>query len=627
MDLIRFARVIYNKKYFLILLLFVSLLSTYFFTKNTQNTYKSMSVISAGILDDSKISLEDDIDATSSYLIQTKFSNLIELMSSKSVIDLLSLNLLLKELTEIDGYESNTSLLRIIDILETKIDSIKILDLTVPEEYEIKKLIDQKNYDYESIKKKLKIERIGSSDYIQITFESNDPYKSAFTVNTLAKEFIKYYEKDLSDKNKYSVMFFTKLADEKKAELNLLVNYLKQYKLDNKIINLYEQTKSVVTQISDLEIIRENENKKIPAYSKALQDINAKFTDKENSISEYAASIYNKRIINIKNDINKISSERVISSENDKDKLAQLQNELNDEIEKYYNDMSINLNSSKKELVNKKVFYEIEIEIAKKSVESIDKELRRLYGIVESFAPSEASISSYEREISVAAESYLLILNKLNLARFASDNSGNTIRIHEHGYPADKPEPNKKLLLIILSGFISLILGIVIIFIHEYLDLSIKSPKRFFSLTNVQPLINLNEIDSNSIDISQLFNNPDYYSFEKNIRDVRHLISNKMKGDKVLSITSSKKGSGKTIFLTALAYSYKLIGKKVLIIDTNFKNNSLTKIFKSDQNIINILSTKSVNPISLNGIDIIGTELFHGSPAVLDSWKNMKDIL
>jgi len=97
-------------------------------------------------------------------------------------------------------------------------------------------------------------------------------------------------------------------------------------------------------------------------------------------------------------------------------------------------------NAPKDELVVKRIEYELDLEISRYAVQSMDKELGRLNQLVMSFAPKEAEISAYEREITVAQDVYLMILNKYNLARFDNMNLVETMKQTEFGEPANKPE-------------------------------------------------------------------------------------------------------------------------------------------------------------------------------------------
>ena len=61
---------------------------------------------------------------------------------------------------------------------------------------------------------------------------------------------------------------------------------------------------------------------------------------------------------------------------------------------------------------------------------------------------------------------------------------------------------------------------------------------------------------------------------------------------KVLLFTSPKKRDGKTFVMFSLAYVLSLLDKRVLILDTNFKNNSLSQILGRGQSDLKVLDTK-----------------------------------
>jgi Mrp family chromosome partitioning ATPase len=63
----------------------------------------------------------------------------------------------------------------------------------------------------------------------------------------------------------------------------------------------------------------------------------------------------------------------------------------------------------------------------------------------------------------------------------------------------------------------------------------------------------------------------------------------------VILFTSPKKKDGKTFAIFSLAYVLSLISKRVLIIDTNFKNNSLSQLLVKPQTEIKVIEGKKVN--------------------------------
>ena len=51
---------------------------------------------------------------------------------------------------------------------------------------------------------------------------------------------------------------------------------------------------------------------------------------------------------------------------------------------------------------------------------------------------------------------------------------------------------------------------------------------------------------------------------------------------KVILVTSNQIGEGKSLFIEALSQALSRTQKKVLVIDANFSNNSLTQLFEAD---------------------------------------------
>ncbi|CAF4827126.1 unnamed protein product [Rotaria sp. Silwood1] len=495
---------------------------------------------------------------------------------------------------------------------------MKSLDFQNEDERGMIKLIESSGYDEANLLKKLKVERLGSSDFIQIAFESESPYLSAAVVNAVATEFLKYYDASSSQKANASVAYYTELAEQKKKELDEKVNSLKIFKQQNGVINIYEQTKSLVNQISDLELSREAENKRISSSSKAVKDIDNRFSDKDRKYLEAGNTPYSKNIAILKQKVSDYSNHLIskgYTAQEINDSLKVLKNTLDAEIKKASDEFLYNPDVPKQELVTKRIDYELDLVVAKYSVESMDKELSRLRQIVISFAPIEASIAALEREITVAADVYLLVLNKLNLAKIDNVAAG-TIKQIEMGIPG-QPEASKKILLIIMAGFISFILCIVVIFVLEYLDVTIKTPKQFVKYTNLNLLGYLNLLEEGKIDLNSIFNETTAKydikaeTFKELLRIIRYELSQKMGDAKSLLVTSTRSGEGKSLIISCLAYSFAITGKKVLILDTNFKNNTLTKLFKADANIESYLKGElslqnAITETSVANIDIIG---------------------
>ena len=635
MDLVRLIRILSKRVKLLILVPLFAVLITFLLTLKMENVYKSSAQIAAGIVDESKISIEDKADLQSSFLIQTKFSNIIELIKCKQVMDQVSMRLLLHDLVDPTPFRKPSKLFSGMDdqaranakkLLTDKLDSQQSFSAYNPAEVGMVKLVKSMGYDDVSMSKKLKVERLGTSDFIEISFEAESAELSSFVPNTVCGEFLRFYKTVKMQQNNNSVDFWERLARQKKIELDSVVEVLKNFKLQHQIINLYEQTKSLVNQISSLELQREADNKQIPALQAAIDEIDSKFSSKQKSYIEAKLEPYQKKVTDIKRRIEDVN-ERYISSgfsnETLRDSLNMLRGEMNSSVQSISDNFILDPNVSRQELVTKKISYECDLEIAKKSVVSMDKERKRLQKIVETFTPCDPAIGSYDREISVLAEAYLVILNKLTLAKFASEASGQGIRITEGAITPDLPEASKRMLLIIISALVSFILCIVLILVFEYLDLTVKTPRQFVKLSGLDLLGYLNLLEKQALDLNELFfskkSEPEYRVFKNLLQATRLELSDTLHGKKIVLITGTNNGEGKSLIMLSLAYSFKLTGLKVLLVDTNFKNPSLTKQFKAKPLLESALQGKvsldeAITKTSIADIDILGCDGAVGTP-------------
>jgi uncharacterized protein involved in exopolysaccharide biosynthesis/Mrp family chromosome partitioning ATPase len=635
MDVIRLIRILLKRVKILVLIPILAMLMTYFLTLKMENVYKAQAQIAAGIVDESKITIEDKADLQSSFLIQTKFSNIIELIRCKQVVDQVSMQLMLHDLTKEHAFRQHSKLFEGMNEqaksnarkkLAEKIDQQQSLSAYLPDEVGIIKLIKSMGYDDASIQKKLKVERLGTSDFIEISYESDSGDMAAFVPNTVCQEFLRFYKTVKSEQNTNSVDFWERLARQKKAELDSVVDVLKNFKLQHQIINLYEQTKSLVNQISTLELQREEENKQIPSLQAALIEIDKKFSPKQKEYLESKLEPYQEKVSELKRKIENVNQRYIesgFSSTTLRDSLNVLRGAMYNAVQNISDNFIMDPNVSRQDLVTKKIGFELDLEIAKKGVVSMDKERARLQKIVDSFTPCDATISSYEREISVLAEAYLVILNKLTLAKFANEASGEGIRITEGALVPDGPEASKKLLLIILSAVISFILCIILILVFEYLDLTVKTPRQFVKLSGLDLLGYFNLLEKHSLDLGAMFStsnsDPETRIFKNLLQAVRAEVTQSLQDKKVILITGSNTGEGKSLVLLSLAFSYKITGKKILLLDTNFKNTSLTKQLNAKPLLESAVQAKirfeeAITPTALTGIDIIGADGTIGSP-------------
>ena len=692
MDFAYFLRLLLDRKWLILLVTVVATAAAYFATKQGSVVYRAKSLIATGITENTTPAAGAE-QATSlrPWEAEQQFSNLIEIINSRSVIGILSQKLVLHDLTSDRPFRdlealrarySEEELEHAIELFETKFnqqdfstafaagaeefieqayaDSM-LLSEPVPkpagshnadfgdseDDRLMKDILRTLRYDYNSIQKDLRTYRVRQTDFLMFAWFSENRYLSAWGANTAAQEFIRYYSKVQAERSDASVDFFTQLAFEKKAELDRKNEALKQYKLDNNIINIDDQSTSRIAQIGELELRRQEESKTIPANRNAISAIDRQLSSAETAAGAVQAN--NQRVQNLRDEMANLTSQSVaaqaqgLDNSSYENQLATKRAEMTELLTSIANS-DPNLSAGTAELLATKLDLEIEMEIAKASVRSIDGELGRLRGSVVQFVQGDAEIQAMEREISVAQDEYLDIVGKLNMAKLMSLTSSNKLALRELAEVPDHPEPSKTLFLSAFAGALAFIFCVVVIFGLAYLDMTLKTPDRFRRMTGVPLIGYLNRLKFSNLDLETFFNqrshDPDLETFKQLLRKVRFQLE--QHNAKRVLVTSTKESEGKTFLIISLAYSLSLNNKKILIIDTNFKNNTLTQMLSSMQQENLLSNTKLIGDAELDdefytsrpisrtnhsGIDIIGSKGGYNSPSEIFAGKNFNKLL
>jgi polysaccharide biosynthesis transport protein len=305
----------------------------------------------------------------------------------------------------------------------------------------------------------------------------------------------------------------------------------------------------------------------------------------------------NQNILELRERINRLN-ERYITSGSKNQKLLDSLNILREQF-KIQNDYSSRQGASipqgltVADLQMKLKDAEIEYDVERSNLSLIDSKIRNIQYNVSGYASKESKLSAIQKEVDLATQEYTQAAERYNDAKNKSMAS-NTIRQVLIAVPPVNPQSSKRLLIIGLAGFTSFALCIFVILALELLDGSLRTPDRFKRMVGL-PLIGvLNRIDSRNFNIRTYFNqqngSEDTEMFKSLLRKFRHEIESL--NSKVLLFTSPKKRDGKTFIMFSLAYVLSLIDKRVLIIDTNFKNNSLSQILGRKQGDLKVLDSR-----------------------------------
>ena len=205
MDLQTLFRVLWRKRWILIIIPLLSVGGAFLIRMLGDWKYRSSAQMATGITITDEL-IDNSGKYFNPYEMQITFTNLIEQIKSRVVLSQVSYRLLLRDLDgkempfrkpsqskleELANVDINSHKAEFEKILNEKLESQTLLDLTDPKHKLGKKVMDVYGYNYEALNEELAINRINISDYIEISYSSESPYLSAYVVNTLCSEFIR----------------------------------------------------------------------------------------------------------------------------------------------------------------------------------------------------------------------------------------------------------------------------------------------------------------------------------------------------------------------------------------------------------------------------------------------------
>ncbi|MEJ0031874.1 MAG: hypothetical protein WDO15_16535 [Bacteroidota bacterium] len=363
---------------------------------------------------------------------------------------------------------------------------------------------------------------------------------------------------------------------EKKRVLDQKTANLNDFKVVNNVTNYSAESESKIDNISDYEKQKEDAEKKIKGLDFSLSAVEAKLRGVNKSNQDETLKV-NQRIVDLRRQISELNS---AGAEANKAKLNQLRDELQLEVGRLE---SINTRMTAeeiKDLEKQKDQYNVDLKIARSDLETIEGSLRRMKYDVSGFATKEAKLADLEREVTFASEDYTNVQNKYNDAKNEALVIGSAIRQTLKGQPSYEAEPSKAILMMALAGAGSFVLCVSLIIGVEYFDFSIRVASRLERLTGIKNIGSINLVKTKDFDLQKVFNNKNVDKeadrFVHFLRKLRYEVQTSQ--SKVFLITSTQVNVGKSFIIICLSYTLSLINKRVLIIDTNFRHNSLTKL-------------------------------------------------
>lgn len=601
-EVYKFLRLLKKHRLTLIIIPAITVIITYFLVRNLPDSYVSQSQIATGIVDNTQQAVLTGDNSSKGWAeVNQEFSNLIEMMKLKKILDQVSYKLIIHDLSTKTPFRdpqtglkgvSESEVKHMLATFQEKYDKSEGLNLWDKKQSKLHSVLSALDYDSESLKGKLRIGRAGDSDFINAEFDSENPQLSAFVVNTLIEEFIKHYAYLVKTNQRRANVFLDSLLSEKRVEMNSRIAALRNYKIQNRVLNLEEQSSQLYAQILEYNNKKQAILKDVSANAGAVNEIEAKFAPGERGYLESTLTKINQNLVSTKEELKSLY-DLYIQNEFDpryKASIDSLQRILNYQINTSSDQYVNSPLATKQALIQQKILLEVQLDLSRYSMNTIDREVRNLNNQFDQMVPHEAEVQSLEREVEISSTEYLDALNKFNQSNMES---GFSIKLNQvqKAMPG-LPQPSKKMLLVILSGIITFVFCLVVLFILFFMDNSITSAKDLANKTGSPVLGSLNKIHGSMVDLSAIWSgsaSPALDTFKDQLRSIR-FETDLVLNTGIIAVTSMNESEGKTLLALSLAHAWKMTDKKVLLIDGNFEKPDISKSLDSNIYIEDYLS-------------------------------------
>lgn len=640
MDIFGLARLVYKNIKYLIIIPLIAGVLMYLLTRNQQHTYTSTAAIFTAITSNTSLS---NLDGTSVDFFATKtaYNNIISLISSREVIEETALRLLARHLmldkpsyTQLS--ENSYNELRSI----TPPEILNLADKNSEEKtfQNLHRYLrqDKKNFLYALLNynhphysisaiSKIKTTQVGSSDVIQLTYESDDPGVAYQTLDILLDVFLRRYAELKKNQTDAVVEYFKRQLAIAQKQLDQAEDSLLKFNKRNSIINYYEQTKQITTQQEKIDVKQQDVLMDYKSSIAALGRL-----ENEAQI-RFKINLRNSQLMDIRRELIGINQQlaKLEIFEGDSTLESPQAQKLTREKQRYENDLrvkidSINVYSHNSDgiatdvILNEWLKTVIDYESSKARLQAMNEKSMEFNKKFGQFAPLGAMLSRIEREISVKEKAYLEILHHLGLAILKQQNEemmSNMKIMDQPTLPIEAKPAHRKLLVFMamLIAFIFTLMGIVLI---ELFDKTIKTATRFTKQSGIKVI--------GEDAYRKAYKNIDPSTLRK--KGLKAVIEeiieayNANKGNSPISVQlfSMRKGEGKSDIANGIASELDILGYKNRQVEFNRTDSDTSTIISIPLNEVfnhssyaQLVPTADSNTILIVEVPALGNTIFN----------------
>lgn len=421
---------------------------------------------------------------------------------------------------------------------------------------------------------KLSIDPVRKTQLVNITFESHDAKLAAAVANAVGDAYIEsQLEAKMGITQKANAWLGGRLG-ELRLRLDESELALQEFRVREGLIDVAGVRSLGSQELERLGVeITQSRAKKaqVDGFIRVISQYGTDKIDRLESLPEITA---HPGVQNVKKEV--ISAERKVSELSKvygpkhpkllaaKSELTTVQDNLRDQIRKLISGI------------------ENEAQTASQNLQSLEAEMARAKVQYQDLSGKETEYQRLQREVETNRQLFDTFMARQKETEVAGDFNSAIARFTDRAMPATEPMKPKRKLIVILAFIAALGFGVIVAFVMESLNDTIKTTNDVEQLLQQRALGVVPKVPGKLAlkDINTMFFNAEQRQFSESIRSVRTSIS-LLALDKplqIIEVTSSIPEEGKSTVSSNIAFAFGQL-EKVLLIDADMRKPTIAKRF------------------------------------------------
>ena len=432
---------------------------------------------------------------------------------------------------------------------------------------------------------------VQNTNIVQISVQNANPTLAASVANDLAT----VYNNQLRDlaKQQYALQaqFIESQIPSVETSLNnyetQIRNFEEQngvYELNSEASFLFQALTSYDQQINTLETSLAATTASVQGIQKLLSSMNMTIVSATTVSVNPLVSQLESTLINLKVQLASVeglyppTDQRVVSI---KDQITETEVELKKQVANVVSGYTVSANPLYQQLYNQLIVAEYQTEVTNATIQALKKIRDGYESKLQTLPAVQQNLTNLNRQLSVQENLYTLLLQNLEETKISEAGVTGNIAIIDTAYvPTSPVKPSKKLDLAI-GIVLGIFLGLIIIFIVEYADRTLKEENEIERITDGIPIVGrIPKVDVKNVENENFVSkDPTSPSAESIKIAVTNIIYSSPEKLKTILITSPTPQDGKTLICVNTAQAFAQNGQKTLIIDLDMRRPRIEEAF------------------------------------------------